>query len=58
MSGESQGRSRQCLDEMGTSMSDVVPCIEQVLIDILLRLERFTCLVALSGFLRATILFA
>ena len=30
MSGESQGRSRQCLDETGTSMDDVLPCIDKV----------------------------
>ena len=42
MSGESQGRSRQCLDETGTSMADVVPCIEKVLTDIL-ALLTFLC---------------
>ena len=30
MVGESQGRSRQCLDETGTSMDDVLPCIDTV----------------------------
>ena len=30
MAGESQGRSRQCLDESGTSMYDVLPCIDKV----------------------------
>ena len=30
MAGESQARSRQCLDKTGTSMADVRPCVEKV----------------------------
>ena len=34
MVGESQGRSRQCLDETKTTINDVLPCVEQVLTNI------------------------
>ena len=38
MAGESQGRSRQCLDETGTSMDDVRPCVDLVSIFLLINI--------------------
>ena len=41
MAGESQGRSRQCVDETGTSMDDVLPCIDKVGINRVVQSMQF-----------------
>ena len=45
MVGESQARSRQCLDKSGTSMANVLPCVGKVIIDLFIG-ARFSIFVS------------